>query len=78
MRKPTKFHTHKIVEYSYSTSTNAERFGFYKTGCYTVTLTDPTGVRPPVALSAYATKDEALNVLDSMSHPESTLMRYVR
>jgi hypothetical protein len=79
MNKPTKFHTHKSVDYSYPTSPNAERFGFSKSGCYTISLNDPTGVRTPVAVSAYSTLDEALKAVGQMPQPEyEILMMFYR
>jgi hypothetical protein len=48
----------KEVGYSYASSENANRFGFRKTGCYTVSTIE--GTNPPVAVSGHATRDEAL------------------
>ena len=48
----------KEVGYSYASSENAKRFGFAKTGCYTVSTIK--GTNPPVAVSGHATSGDAL------------------
>ena len=48
----------KTVEFSYPTSDNAKRFGFYSTGCYTVETV--TGIKPPKSLAGFKTRAEAL------------------
>lgn len=56
----------KTVNFSYPTSPNAQRFGFNKTGCFTVELTDPKGIVYPEPLRAFATWDEAVNDAKTM------------
>jgi hypothetical protein len=48
--------TTKQISYAYSSSINAERFGFGKTGCYCVELIRHNpGMQPPVSLAGFAT-----------------------
>lgn len=47
----------KIVSYSYPTSTNAKRFGFYRSGCYTVGVMN--GHQPARNELGFATSEEA-------------------
>lgn len=48
----------KEIGWSYPSSPNAVRFGFGKSGCWTVSTT--RGQKPPVALSGHAERSEAL------------------
>ena len=58
--------TFKTVSYSYPTSPNAKKYGFYKTGCYTVeTITDE---KPPKSLAAFATKKEAVAFAETLKY----------
>lgn len=50
--------SYKSVEWAYPTSDNARRFGFVKSGCWTVE-TSAAG-KPPKALAGYAQKADAL------------------
>lgn len=54
----------KTVEYSYPSSTNAKKFGFYNEGCYSVELMD--GIKPPKAIAAFKTKAEAINHAEAL------------
>jgi hypothetical protein len=59
--------TTKMVSYSYPTSTNAKKFGHYKTGCYTISLHE--GVNVPKHIAAFSTKEEAIKEAEKLSHP---------
>jgi hypothetical protein len=61
----------KSVEWSYPTSTNAKRFGFHDTGCWTVQLTK--GIRPPKATAGFKTREEAMAHAETMSEKWSNL-----
>jgi len=47
------------VEFSYPTSPNATRFGFYNTGCWTVETHQ--GDNPPVSRSGHRERAEAMH-----------------
>ena len=65
--------TTKRVDYSYPTSTNATRFGFGKTGCYTVeTVKHP---QPPKAVAGFSTLDEARAHAETLPCPWDRLTR---
>lgn len=59
-------HLKKQVEYSYPTSTNAKKFGFYNDGCYTVELYDSLYISTPKALTAFKTKEEAVAFAETL------------
>lgn len=48
----------KLVEWAYPTSDNARKFGFAKTGCWTVET--QIGIEPPKALAGYVDRQSAL------------------
>lgn len=60
----------KTVEWSYATSDNAKRFGFYKTGCYTVDLRLRSGgrIEGETPLAGFATKSEALQYANGLKY----------
>ena len=58
--------TRKFISWSYPTSDNAKKFGFYKTGCWTVETT--TDNKPPIAIAGYATKEEAKDHYNSLPY----------
>lgn len=58
-------HPYKTVEWSYATSTNAKRFGFYRTGCYTVSLTREQGGSPK-ALASFAKREDAVKLAQTL------------
>lgn len=49
--------SYKLVEFSYPSSPNAAKFGFAKTGCYTLHTASPTAGHKTVA--GFATLREA-------------------
>lgn len=55
----------KGVDYSYPSSTNAQRFGFAKQGCWTVSLHSPD--HTPIALAAFPTEAMAYDFANQ--HP---------
>lgn len=57
-----------LIEWSYPTSPNAQKFGFKK-GCYTVSSVK--GNNPPKELIAFATKQEAENWVSKLQFPGS-------
>lgn len=62
-------YTHKMVSFSYATSSNAAKFGFASTGCYTVEkVKSPMGAFPK-ALSGHATREEAETAAASIALP---------
>lgn len=56
------------VGYSYPSSSNAKRFGFYETGCYTVSILE--GIKPPRAIAGFATKEEAESHGETLGIPK--------
>ena len=61
-----------IIEYAYPTSTTANKFGYGKTGCYTVELCPDTSFQNWKTDRAFATKEEArayAELLDLPAHP---------
>jgi hypothetical protein len=56
----------KMVDYSYPTSPNAQKFGFNQSGCYTVTII--FGIRTPKSLAGFATKEEAIKYAETLPH----------
>lgn len=46
------------VDWSYPTSDNASKFGFYRTGCWTVSKR--CNPKPPQALAGFASREDAL------------------
>lgn len=59
--------------FSYPTSINAKRFGFYETGCYTVELIDHLGWDTPKALKGFLNKEDAIRYADSLQMSYSNL-----
>ncbi len=59
--------TTKLVDYSYPTSTNATKYGFGKTGCYTVSVAK--GSAPGKAVKAFADKASALAFAETLPMP---------
>jgi hypothetical protein len=59
--------TEKEVSFSYPSSDNATKFGFYGTGCYTVS-TGAAG-KPKKSVSGHATSKEAFTAADKLSMP---------
>lgn len=60
----------KQVAYSYPSSPNAEKFGFGKTGCYTVSLVALSPVRkPPVSVIGLASLESAKAYANTMPEP---------
>lgn len=62
--------TTKEVGWSYPTSDNAKQFGFYKTGCWTVSLAFT--MFPPKAVKAFASESDATVFAESLPHEWST------
>ncbi len=56
----------KSTSYSYATSPNAIRFGFAKTGCFTVEIQD--GSNPPEAVAGFKTVAEAHKFASALPH----------
>ena len=54
----------KTVEWSYPSSSNAQKFGFGKSGCYTVETA--CGCEPPEAIAGFKTLEEAKEFADKM------------
>ncbi len=63
----------KSVGWSYPTSSNAKKFGFQKTGCWTVSreYSHDTKSIPPDALAGFASREEALAAARKMELPWS-------
>jgi hypothetical protein len=59
-------HNFKSIEWSYPTSTNANKFGFANDGCYTVEMVDSFGNNLPKAIKGFATLDEAINYANTL------------
>lgn len=57
----------KLITWSYPTSSNAKKFKFTATGCWSVETQE--GIRPPVALRGFASRDEALSFARSLNVP---------
>jgi hypothetical protein len=68
----------KSLEWSYPSSDNASRFGFAKTGCWTVqrTYSHPQHSVSPVALSGHADRSAALSAARMMPEPWSETFRH--
>jgi hypothetical protein len=67
--------TVKSVGWSYPTSDNAKRFGFYDTGCWTVCTSTDNGI--PAPLSGHADKVDAVKAAESLPFPWCPLyLRY--
>jgi hypothetical protein len=62
----------KSVEYSYPTSDNAKRFGFYQTGCYTVEIKTLTRSK---AVAGFAKIEEAKAYAEKLPGEWSTFTR---
>jgi hypothetical protein len=60
----------KTVEYSYPSSSNAAKFGFSNSGCYTVeTIGEHYGSHSiPKPVAAFATKDEAVKYAETLPY----------
>lgn len=63
----------KSIEYSYPTSTNAKKFGFYNDGCYTVELHDAVRQSTPKAIKGFKTKAEAAIFAETLPNEWSAL-----
>lgn len=57
----------KTVEYSYPSSTNAKRFGYDKTGCYTVSTINENYTKQK-QLAAFATKAQAVTEAEKLPY----------
>lgn len=57
----------KQIDWSYPTSTNAERLGFARTGCWTVSIA--SGNRVAVAVAGFPTESQAAEHARSLSMP---------
>lgn len=67
-----KCYTHKTIEWSYPTSSNAERLGFKDTGCWSVERTG-LAAATPVAVRGFQERADALVFAKTMPEPFSPL-----
>jgi hypothetical protein len=65
----------KTVEYSYPSSTNADRFGF-KNGCWCVELIPDNGY--PKAIKGFESEKEAVDYAVNMPEPWSACWLHVQ
>ncbi len=65
----------KRVEYSYFSSPNATRFGFARTGCYTVELIPQNPVRPGKAVAGFADLESARAHAETLPEPWDRLTK---
>ena len=68
------FYPYKRVDYAYATSPDAAKFGFSKTGCFTVDLV-PRDCKPAKAIAGYATPAEARAHADKLTQPYHRLTK---
>jgi hypothetical protein len=75
MKDMTGVEVSKVVDWSYPSSPNATRFGFSRTGCWTVSrhFAHETRSILPEHLSGHATRPEALAAAGQMPEPWSPM-----
>lgn len=54
-------YTHKEVNWSYPTSPNAVKFGFSKSGCFTLSVIDRKDFKLPKGISGHPTREQAID-----------------
>lgn len=59
----------KQVGFAYPTSPDAVKFGFAKSGCYSVSLGGTDPLTPPKSIAAFLTKREAFEYANKMPEP---------
>jgi hypothetical protein len=60
--------TQKSINWSYPSSTNANKFGF-KAGCWTVSVGEQS--TPPIAIAGFATAEQAVQFALTLPEPWS-------
>ena len=63
---PQKSYDNKSICWSYPTSINAKRYGFYNTGCWTVELIDSRGYNLPKSVKGFAKLNDAKEYADTL------------
>lgn len=66
----------KLIEYAYPTSTTAKQAGYYKTGCWFVSLYKEQTINRDKILQFFPTKDEAIKYADTIPNQFNWMHKY--